>query len=290
MPDETVSASGPPWFPRRLGKLPASGTVGFRLASYIDLSLPEPPPFFFHPDPPPFYDYDNSKIGDCVLAGAANETALWMHEGGMDVTFTTEDVIAEYSTLTGFDPNRPETDKGTDVGEAAKYRRRVGIKDSKGRRQRIDAYAMLELGDFDKLKTAMWLLGGIGLGFRFPAYAMAQFQNGEPWSVQKWSFTRVKGWLLGSEIAGGHYVPAIGIAKSGNSGNIMTVSWGRVQEMTPAFFLKYADELVCYLDLDRLDRVRRKSPEGFNQRELYRDLAKLTGGLIYTKPSDSEYI
>lgn len=288
MPDETVSASGPPWFPRRLGKKPASDTVAFRLASYIDLSLPEPPPFFSHPDPPPFFDYDNSKVGNCVFAGAANETSLWMHEGGMDdVTFTTEDVIAEYSQLTGYNPADPKTDQGTDLAAAARYRQHVGIKDSRGRRQRIDAYAMLELGDFDKLRTAMWLLGGIGLGFKFPSYAMAQFQNGEPWSVQKWSFKRVKGWLLGDEIAGGHYVPAIGIAKSGN---VMTISWGRVQEMTPAFFLKYADELIAYFDVDRLHRVRRKSPEGFNERQLRRDLAKLSGGLIYTKPSDSEFI
>jgi hypothetical protein len=272
-----INAAGPPHWPHRLGKLPAQPDAAtFRLASYVNLNLPSPPAYFWHRDPPSFFDFDNSRYGDCVFAGAANMMSLWAHEGGGVQSFTTKSVLDAYTAVTGFNPHKPETDTGADMKAAARYFRRVGIEDANGKRQTIDAYASLDLGNMKHLHAAMWLLGGVGVGFKFPEYAMNQFDRHVPWAVQRsWRYTLG----LSDEIKGGHYVPAIGVRENGN---LMCVTWGRIQEMTPEFYLRYADEVICYLDLDRLDRVKARSPEGFDEELLRRHLTLLARGSVYT--------
>ena len=266
----------------KLGKKPARPeAIKFALASYVNLELPKPPASFRHRDPPEWNDFGNSQYGNCVLAGAANETSLWEHEGGKPTPpFTTSDVVSDYSAVTGFDPARAdETDQGSDMGEVAEYRRATGIVDSLGQRHKIDAYARVKLKSMQHLRAAIWILGGVGLGFIFPDYAMKQFKAGVPWSVRSgWSFPKwVPEFISGDEGPAGHYVPAVGIAANGN---IICVSWGREQEMAPEFYLKYADEVVAYLDIDRLKE--RISPEGFDEKRLRRDMVAVASGRVHS--------
>jgi hypothetical protein len=267
---------GRPDYPHRLGKQPAEpGGILFSLSNYVNLELPSPPPHFRHPHPPRWEDYDNSKYGNCVFAGACHETLLWEHEGGYpDAPFTTETVLQEYSTVSGFVRGDPTTDRGSSVTRAAAYRRQTGIIDAEGKRHKIDAYAKLRLRSMSYLRSALWVLGAVGLGFQFPDYAMKQFSAGEPWEVKK----SLWGSIVGDEITGGHYVAAIGIAPNGN---IICVSWGREQEMTPEFYLKFADECVAYLDLDRLNQTTKLSPEGFNEERLRKDLYAVSTGQMW---------
>ena len=72
----------------------------------------------------------NDIVGDCVIAGADHETLLWCQEGGSPVIFTDQDAIDDYSAITGYDPNDPSSDQGTDVRTALKYRQKTGMIDS----------------------------------------------------------------------------------------------------------------------------------------------------------------
>jgi hypothetical protein len=163
--------------------------------------------------------------------------------------------------------------------EAAHYRRHTGILDADGKRHTIDAYAFLKLGSMDDLRAALWILGGVGLGFKFPEYAMDQFERGRVWEVKgAWGQ-----WFGLENYSGGHYVPAIGIAENGN---IITVSWGKEQEMTPEFYLRYADEVLCWLDLDRLHRLKRVTPQGFNEARLRHDLELVAAGRVHVAELD----
>jgi hypothetical protein len=133
------------------------------------------------------------------------------------------------------------------------------------------------------LRAALWVFGAVGLGFQFPEYAMKQFKNNVPWDVG----SSLPGWLdPENRIAGGHYVAAIGVAKNGN---IICVSWGREQEMTPKFYVKYADEVYAYLDLDRLSKSDKLSPQRFNEAKLRRDLEAVSEGSTWALDQDREY-
>jgi hypothetical protein len=248
----------------KLGKLPARDAISFKFANFFDASkLPTPPAVFGHYESVgDFHGLGNDLYSNCVFAGAAHEHMIWSLEGGIPRDrFTTEDTLLDYAAVTGFDPTKPDTDQGTDMKAAADYRRKTGVRDATATRHRIDSYVALGVGNIDELALAIWLTGAAGVGLQFPSSAVSQFENGQPWDVPS-----------NIQIAGGHYVPGVG---RNAAGNILVVTWGKLQEMTPAFYQRFNDESVCYLDLEILN-AKNLSPEGFDADGLRKQLASLT--------------
>lgn len=244
----------------RLGKRPARHAVRFKFAEFFDTTkLPVPPKVFGnYPRVPKWFGLGNDRYGNCVWAGAAHETMLWTLEGfDVRARFTIKDTLSDYSEVTGFDPNKPLTDQGTDMQEAASYRRKVGIIDARGNRHKIDSYVALDIGDVDELALAVYLCGACGVGLELPQSAMEGL--GRPWDV-----------VESSRILGGHYVPVMG---RNEAGNFVLVTWGDLQEMTPNFYHRYSDEALAYLSIERLKEEA--SPEGFDLAKLQYYLARL---------------
>ncbi len=244
-----------------LGKTKArSGAMTFKLSDYINKkALPKPPAQFGHEAliPATWGMLGNDAYGDCVWAGAAHETMMWNAEAGRKVAFTDKSVLSDYSAVTGFNPKKPNTDQGTDMVVAASYRRKTGIVDAAGKRHQVAAYLSIKPGDLNEHLIAVWLFGAIGIGIEFPSSAMDQFNAGKPWDV-----------VSRSKIEGGHYIPLVA-----RRANLECVTWGKVQQMTSAFFAKYNDESVAYVSLEAL--TNNKSPEGFDAAALQADLAAL---------------
>lgn len=200
----------------------------------------------------------NDTVGDCVIAGAGHETEMWNKEAGRTVTISAATAIKAYSEVTGYNPKDPNTDQGTDMGVAAKWRRAKGMPDDAGNRHKIAAYLSIKPGNFSQLKQAAWLFGAVGIGIEFPASAMDQFNAGQPWDVVK-----------GSQIEGGHYIPIVAVR--GNYVEIVT--WGQIQKVTLAFLAKYCDEAYAYVSLEALENG--KSLEGFDTATLEHWLSQL---------------
>lgn len=245
----------------KLGKKPARhDAVKFKLKNFIDKSaLPKPPRYFGHES---FVDnfgwqmFANDTVGDCVLAGAAHETMLWNAECGTKVVFNDKAVLSDYSAITGYDGTE-STDQGTDMQEAASYRRKTGIIDAHGTRHKIEAYLALTPGDLNEHYIALYLFGAVGIGIEFPASAMDQINAGKAWKV-----------VRNSPIQGGHYIPLVAKRKS-----LECVTWGQIQPMTTGFFRKYNDESVAYISKEML--TNNKSPEGFDAEGLIKCLNAL---------------
>lgn len=235
-----------------LGKANARHAVSFKFEDFFDASkLPRPPEAFGHyRGVDNFHVLGNDKFGNCVWAGAAHEHMLWTSTWGRKRSrFTTRDVLSDYSAVTGFDPSKPETDQGTDVKTAASYRRKTGIVDATGRRHKIDSYVALEIGNVDQLFLAMWLTGASGIGFQLPREARNAFDAQQPWAVPN-----------KAHVEGGHYVSGVGRAESGN---IVIVTWGKTQEVTPDFYERFNDETIAYISLEIIGQ-KNLSPEGFD--------------------------
>lgn len=240
----------------KLGKTPARpGAVKFKLTNYA--ALPKPPTKEL-PVNLNWLMLGNNFVGDCVFAGAGHETMAWNFEAGKVVTFDDKSVLSDYSAVTGYNPNDPNTDQGTDMQVAASYRRKTGVIDASGKRHQVAAYLAIKTGDSTELKQAVYLFGAVGVGFQFPASAMTQFNQGKPWTVVK-----------NSPIEGGHYVSACGY----DSKYVYVVTWGKIQKMGWAFFRKYCDEAICYLSNEFL--TGGKSLEGFDITALTNDLNQL---------------
>jgi hypothetical protein len=247
----------------KLGKKPARpGAVKFKLAKYLNkIELPEPPRVFGDQDliGPDWGMFANDKYNDCVWAGAAHETMLWNKEANRTVHFSDENVLSDYSKVTGFSPNDPSSDISTDAQVAASYRRKTGVIDSNGKRHKIAAYLALTPGDTKQLSLAMYLFGAVGIGLKLPESAKLQYFNGKPWTIVK-----------GPDPNLGHYVTGLGRDKDRN---IIVVTWGKLQRMTPGFYRKYCDEVVAYISEEALTNGETRN--GLRLDQLKADLAAL---------------
>jgi hypothetical protein len=242
----------------KFGKKPArAGAISFALSDYADFSKLPPVPKTFGHEALIGADWGmlgNDQYGDCVWAGAAHETLLWNAEAKHPVVFSAESVLSDYASVTGFNPNNPDSDQGTDVGVAAAYRRKTGVLDQAGNRHQVAAYLALKPGNMTELYAAMYLFGAVGIGIEVPSSAMDQFNEGKPWSV-----------VHGSQIEGGHYIPLVA-----KRTNLECVTWGKLQQVTTGFYERYCDEAVVYLSAEAL--VNGKSPEAFDYAQLQADL------------------
>jgi hypothetical protein len=260
----------------KLGKTPARRDPrDLRLTRYL-LSLPPiPRGKLGHPDlvaDTAWGMFANDEFGDCVWAGAAHETVLWVLMAGARVAFTDANVLADYGAVTGFDPKRTDrwgnnpTDQGTDMRQALLYRQKTGILDAEGRRHKIGAFVRID--SIDELKRSIYILGNAAVGVQFPASAMDQFDAGKPWTVVK-----------NSPVEGGHYVPVIGYDSEADL--FTCVTWGREHPVAPAFLAKYMDEAYAVLSEEFLSNG--KSLEGFDLDQLHYDLAHL-GDAVTDEP------
>jgi hypothetical protein len=246
----------------KLGKLPARpGAISFKFSKYFKVAaLPTPPAVFGHYSAVNYWGVlGNDTAGNCVEAGGCHESMLWTAEAGTVAPFNDSCALSDYSAITGFDPNNPATDQGTDMQAAASYRRKTGLIDANGVRHKVDAYVAPATGDVNELMAATYLFGAVGFGFQFPASAMTQFNAGQPWSV-----------VPGSPIEGGHYTPIVGRRANGN---LVCITWGEIQEMEPSFAQSLNDESVAYLSLESLKN--NVSPENFDLATLQADLNAL---------------
>jgi len=247
----------------KLGKKVARvNSVSLKFGAFFDATaLPTPPPVFGKPGLVTRWGmFANDQVSDCVFAGAANETMLWRAWGGAPIpAFTDDTVLADYADATGYRPDRPDTDQGADLQEAASYRRKTGIADGNGVRHKIDAYLALHPGNIDEIALATFMFGITGIGLQLPTSAMDEFDNAEPWSRR------------GLTVEGGHYVPCVG---RNSAGNFLVVTWGRLQAVTPAFLLRCMDEGIAYLSFEQMGGI--VNPRGFDEAQLRAALAKVT--------------
>lgn len=166
--------------------------------------------------------YLNDQLGCCTAADYAHGIQLWTAYGqGSPVTVTDQDVLTFYEQSCGYNPDDPSTDQGGNMQEVCDFARKTGMA---GRR--IEAFFQVDPDDADEVRAALYLFGAVSVGMAFPASAMDQFDAGQPWD-------RVR---RDGGIEGGHDVLLVGATKGGN---YKVVTWGRVQEVTPAFWDRY---------------------------------------------------
>ncbi len=186
---------------------------------------------------------------------------LWNAANKRPITITAANSLSDYSALTGYNPRNPLSDRGTDMSDAADYRRKTGIIDASGKRHQVDAYVSIHAGDIDTVSLAAYLFGAVGFGMLFPITAKSQFTHQQPWDL-----------VPGAVVEGGHYVPIVG---RNSAGNLICVTWSRLQGITRAFAQAYNDENIAYLSLEWLDNNSMLTPDNFDRAALVKDLAAL---------------
>jgi hypothetical protein len=245
-------------------KIPQPGALRFKLGDYLDLDpITVPHVFGFISNTIEWGMLGNDQAGCCVVSGAAHEHMCWTRATAKKVApFEDMDVLNTYTSVTGWDgEGGDESDTGLDPVSFAEYRRTTGIRDSHGGIHRVRAYAEIAGPNIDNVIKAAYVFGAVGLGVKLPQSAEMQFDSAVPWTP-----------VQHSGIMGGHYVPLLG---RNSHGNLVIVTWGRLQAITPEWFERYCDIAVAYITDDFI--AGGHSPRGFDEARLERDLKQLRG-------------
>jgi hypothetical protein len=249
-----------------LGRKPNTGAPRITLTanSLLPVAVAPPPSVDFYTDvKPDTWSVDgNDTVGDCTCAEVDHAVkAMQVAADNPEIVSSTEEVLAAYSAITGYDPDEPDTDRGAVMQDVRDYWRRTGFTLG-GKVDKILLFAEVSVADTRLVEYALSRFGEVGLGFRFPQSAHDQFNAGKPWDVVK-----------RSPIIGGHAVALVGYDED----YYYVVTWGKVQKMTPAFFGTYVDEAWIQLSTDFVNSVTGEDPLRETLKELGDQFAELTG-------------
>lgn len=249
----------------KLGKLPAKFSArALPIDKYVDLkkALPATPITINWSHAVQNYPmYGNDRCGDCTAAAVGHMIQTWTANTGSVVTISDADVLALYSTVSGYDPNTGANDNGAVETTVLEYWKNNGVVGHK-----ILGYLSLEPGNLDHIQLATSIFGGVYLGIELPLIAQQQINAKQPWSAPL--SPRSPQAFPGSW--GGHAVPVVNFGPQG----LTCVTWGQLQPMTNKFFSTYCDEAYAIVSPDWLN-AQGKSPNGFDLATLLSDLAAL---------------
>jgi hypothetical protein len=202
--------------------------------------------------------YGNDAIGDCAEAACGHLIQLASAVTGRLTSVQLADIESAYSAITGWDPARPATDKGSQMLDVLRYWRTTGIAGVQ-----IDAFVALKPGNDTHFEAALNLFGGVYLGLDLPTAAQTQ----TVWDIAP-PGARADSWRPGSW--GGHAVAVVAYDRL----TVRLVSWGALRVATRAFIRTYASE--AYATIGGLWAAAGElAPSGFNRELLDADLESL---------------
>lgn len=197
--------------------------------------------------------------GDCVYACDGHITEQQTDIGqGAETVVTGAEAVSVYSAQTGYDPSTGANDNGDTVQNGLDYMRKTGFSGHK-----VAAFAQLDITNLEDVKLAVSEFGAVDLALNFPSSAMGQFNSGQEWDV-----VANDGGSLG-----GHCVLLVAYDDT----SMTVVTWGKLQKMTYAFFVKYFVEAWALISEAWVNNASGRDPEGVDKYAFGTQFAALTG-------------
>jgi hypothetical protein len=248
---------------RKLGRKPSrpdqlKRTLKFK--DYLGLALPAPPP---RVDWSRGFNINygmmlNDTLGDCTEAKRGHAVQIWTLDNGRMVTVPDSVVLAAYEADGGYVPGNPSTDQGESLIDNLNDWRANGFGGVS-----LTAYASVDPSNWLHIQQAVYLFGGVDMGFSIPQSALDQNAAGQAWTVVQDD----------GGIAGGHDVWVMSYDTA--SQMLTCITWGMLQLMSWEFFTTYCDESYALLSPSWLRGGL--SPDKFNMAELQADLDAVIG-------------
>jgi hypothetical protein len=245
--------------PRRLGKLPhRHDDRTLRIGRYLTgPTLPDPPPAPYTPaDGATFEMFGNDTAGDCAIVAPFNQIRAnqWIARKLL-AELATDQAIALYRQLSGYDPATGANDTGLAELDVLKLWRSAGLAG-----HTIEAFAAVDADARRQVRQCIALFGGLYIGAALPRSAEAQLDAGKPWTLTRGHDATPGSW-------GGHAMYAAGYLDAG----VLLATWGQVQLASWAWWERYVDEAWAVITSDWLDATG-TSPGGFDVAALRADL------------------
>lgn len=216
----------------RLGKLAVKDLAHIPdLARYaVSVPLPTPPEKVDWSAGVPFTMLANDAVGDCTAAAVLHawQIAERWRDGSSPVPCD-EEAIANYCASSGYQPGKPETDRGAALADVMEQWRTSGFTTPLGN-SKISGFSKIT-NNF-RVKEALWLLGPLVVGVNLPYSAQTQAIWQTPANLN--NENEPGSW-------GGHAITLAGIDEAGRYG---FVTWGELKWAEAGWVKAYMDE--CY--------------------------------------------
>lgn len=247
---------------RLLGRVPSRRDArALRFAKYVDPAAIDkaPPASDWTHAVRSWGMYRNDVVGDCTCAAMAHMfTAQAANADRPAPEIPDVEVVTLYQCASGYDPDRPGSDRGAQMVDVLRLMQRRGLAGIK-----IGAYAALTPQSRAEIEMAVNLTGCAYVGVDLPLAA----QDQTVWDVAspgKYDDRyRPGSW-------GGHAMALLGYDRS----HVTFVSWGQVRIATVEWLMTYASEAWAIVD-DLWLREDGLTPSGFDAERLRADLASI---------------
>ena len=245
---------------RKLGLIPGSEPLKFgaiELDKYVDPAVAPDPPATLTVPAASVYQWGmlgNDRWGTCVEAAMFHmDEVLYLKRGLWPYPYQTPQCIELYSVITGFNPNAPSTDNGTDPSAAMQYWVTDGLP-----WHRISGFGVLPANS-PNIRRAVWEFGTAMYAVLMPVGAQSQ---GVHW----------RGGSIGQPGSwGGHGVAAGGYTPD----TLEFISWGEEGDMDNAFAGAYLEQVLVPLSPDAFNKGSDVGPAGFHLAQMQSDLRSL---------------
>lgn len=207
----------------------------------------------------------NDTLGDCVAAAIyhGRQVRSFNADGapGM-ITEPDSDVLRLYEIACGYKPSDPSSDQGGNEQAVLTYITKHGLPIGSPAKAEKLLLAFLEVdhANHADVMEAIYLCGGVYIGFNVPAFLM---DNGSPpglWDVRH----------SDTQIIGGHAIWIGGYDSAG----VDLISWGAAYRMTWAFWDAYVDEVYATAWQDWIEKTG-MTPLGLSVAQLEQQMAGL---------------
>lgn len=240
-------------FSRKLGRKPARiDERTLKLSNYKVGELITPPTCDYTSKVTNLGPMLNDTLGDCTIAGICHLIQLWTAENSKQTIIPDNEVLKLYETITGYNPNDPNTDNGGVEIDVLNYWRTNPIMNNQ-----LSAYVSINPKNIDEFKQAIYYFNGCYIGVELPL----SVQDASEWKFQNLEGDNAPGsW-------GGHAIPLVAY----NENTFTCISWGAFVEMDYNFLLNYCVEAYALLSPDMFNNG--KTIEGFDLVQLQKDLS-----------------
>lgn len=217
--------------------------------------------------------YLNDRYGICTVSGAWHVLATWTGNAGQLVTATNQQLIGDYSAITGFNPNIPSTDQGANEQDVLNYYTNHGFPTG----DKLLGWLSVDASNPTLLKQAIYLFENVYYGIEIPnAYTNPMPQSdGFVWGK------------AGSPNPNqGHCIIACGY----NADGTIVDTWGLLGTLTWDANAEYmvnaaGGDAYILISAAQLIKATQKAPNGLDAVALIQDFNFLGGNLPAPPPS-----
>jgi hypothetical protein len=248
-------------------KLSKHDPVGLRFRDFLH-------PLVAYPSSPAMEDFSgpamsvitniegNDQYGDCVEAEDAHYIAVATGNSGNGLfSYTVQQTEADYSSLTGFNPNDPNTDQGTDPTQDLNWRVKVGYADG----SKDAGWALVDATNKAEVMYAISTFGNLKMWFGIPNSIVQNLpgSSGFVWDVAAGAADQNNGHCIGS--CGYNPIKFVGVTAQG----LLVMTWGMLGIVTwealDAWFVpSQGGGLAVRVTMDWVNKASGKTVTGMN--------------------------